>query len=87
LNSGLAIGTLWQSRRILRLNSDIENLKHATRASQYRTRYHASQQIASYSITLWKRRTILIRATPLSEGPQSAASRLIARPERSTQIL
>ena len=29
----------------------------------------------------------LIRATPLSEGPQSTASRLIARPERSTQIL
>jgi hypothetical protein len=28
-----------------------------------------------------------IRATPLSEGPQSAASRLIVRPERSNQIL
>jgi len=33
------------------------------------------------------RQTGLIRATPPSEGPQSAASSLIARPERSTQIL
>ena len=32
-------------------------------------------------------RTGLIRATPLSEDPQSAASRLIARHERSTKIL
>ena len=31
--------------------------------------------------------TGLIRATPLSEGLQSPASRLIARPERSTPIL
>jgi hypothetical protein len=31
--------------------------------------------------------TGLIRATPLSEDPQSAASRLIARPERSTRLL
>ena len=29
----------------------------------------------------------LIRATPLSEGPRSTASRLIARPERYTRIL
>ena len=29
----------------------------------------------------------LIRATPLSENPQSPASRLMARPERSTTIL
>jgi hypothetical protein len=28
-----------------------------------------------------------IRAIPLSEGPQSPASRLISRPERSTPIL
>jgi len=34
-----------------------------------------------------RRRTRLIRATPLSEGPQSAASSLIDRPERSTEIL
>ena len=31
--------------------------------------------------------TGLIRATTLSEDPQSAASRLIARPERSTRLL
>ena len=30
---------------------------------------------------------VLIPATPLSEGPQSTASRLIARPARSMQIL
>src|SRR5262252_8009381 len=34
-----------------------------------------------------RRRTGFIRATPLSEDPQSSASRLIARPERSTPIL
>src|SRR6516165_9052174 len=34
-----------------------------------------------------RRRTGLIRATPLSADPQSAAWRLIARPERSTPIL
>jgi hypothetical protein len=34
-----------------------------------------------------RRCTGFIRATPLSEDPRSVASRLIARPERSTQIL
>jgi hypothetical protein len=39
---------------------------------------------SGHSITSSARFT---RATPLSEDPQSVASRLIAHPERSTQIL
>ena len=42
---------------------------------------------AACSPQAMRRRTGIIRATPLSEGPQSAASSLIARPGRSTQIL
>ncbi len=42
---------------------------------------------SGHSITSAAQACSLIRATPLSENPQSPASRLIARPERSTTIL
>ena len=48
-------------------------------------RTHAPQQ--TQALFRSPRQRVLIRATPLSEGPQSTASRLFARPGRSTQIL
>jgi hypothetical protein len=48
---------------------------------------HAPRQIPPYRSARRCGRARSIRATPLSEGPQSAASRLIARPGRPTRIL
>ena len=54
--------------------------------------YRAPPDFASWPLKRFgclgtRGRTGLIRATPPCEGPQSAASSLLARPERSTRIL